>query len=84
MAEVIYENIIWSDKQLQNNTIKFYVDKYATKMSGKNISQLCDYADSNGFLRVIGPNDEIRHFQLWEIYQGARCILAESGPLISI
>ena len=50
-------------------------------MSGETLSQLRDYADSNGFLRVIGPNDEIHHFQLWEISQGARCILAESGPL---
>ena len=42
------------------------------------------YADSDGFLGVNGHNDEIRHFQLWEIYQGARCILAESGSLNSM
>ena len=26
-------------------------------------------------------DDEVLHIQVWEIYQGARCILAENGPL---
>ena len=82
MAEVIYKNITWNGKKLKNNIVKFFTDKYATKLSGKIISQLPDYAGSNRFLRVNGHDGEIRHFQLREIHQGARCILAESGPYL--
>ena len=42
MAKVICQNIIWNDKQLKNNTIKLSTDEYATKMSGKILSQLRD------------------------------------------
>ena len=62
-------------KKLKNKTIKFFTDKYATTLCGKILSQLRDYANSNRFLKVNGHDGEIRHFQ------GARCILAERGPL---